>query len=106
VCVCVVQVRTVADTDNLALASLPRPGEMCRGSPRARSRVVPVPILCPRLGGGGTRSSETVSPERDPSAWARGWARQGVVWTLVYSWMIDVGLSMSVMMRNMYILKY
>jgi len=35
VCVCVVQVRTVADTDSLAQASLPRPGEMCRGSPRA-----------------------------------------------------------------------
>ncbi|QCE05256.1 hypothetical protein DEO72_LG9g259 [Vigna unguiculata] len=29
------QVRTVADTDSLAQASLTRPGEMCRGSPRA-----------------------------------------------------------------------
>ncbi|QCE01491.1 hypothetical protein DEO72_LG7g2788 [Vigna unguiculata] len=33
--VCVVQVQTVADTDRLAQASLTRPGEMCRGSPRA-----------------------------------------------------------------------
>ncbi|QCD78899.1 hypothetical protein DEO72_LG1g2535 [Vigna unguiculata] len=29
------QVQTVADTDRLAQASLPRPGETCRGSPRA-----------------------------------------------------------------------
>ena len=32
---CALQVRTVADTDRLAQASLTRPGEMCRGSPRA-----------------------------------------------------------------------
>jgi len=35
VCVCVVQVRTVVDTDSLAQASLPRQSEMCKGSPRA-----------------------------------------------------------------------
>jgi len=34
VCVCVVHVQTVADTDSLAQASLPRPDEMCRGLPR------------------------------------------------------------------------
>ncbi|QCD95130.1 hypothetical protein DEO72_LG5g3223 [Vigna unguiculata] len=51
------QVRTVADTDSLAQARCAgaRPGDQS---------------------GGETRLSEIVSPERDPSARARCWARQ------------------------------
>jgi len=54
----------------------------------------------------GARLSEHISPERDPSAWARDWARQCAVWVFVYSWMIDIGLCVNCMMRNMYIMEY
>jgi len=54
----------------------------------------------------GACLSELVLPERDPSAWARGWVRQCAIWMLVCYWMISVGLEMDVMMRNMYIMKY
>jgi len=119
-CVCVVQVRTVADTDSLAQASLPRSGEMCRGSSRvfcasgrpgdqsvfwaskqlAQARGVslnrdpvlfPILFSSPRLGEGGARLSEHVSLERNPSAWARCWARQCCVEMFVYFWMICFG---------------
>jgi len=42
-------------------------------------------FLRPRLGGGGG------SLERDPSAWARCWARQCCNWMSVCSWMICFG---------------
>jgi len=43
----------------------------------------------------GTRLDETVSPERDPSAWARCWARQCGDWIFVCSWMVCFGLGMN-----------
>jgi len=54
-------------------------------SPKRDPALSMLAFLCPRLGGGGTRLSETASPERDPSAWARCWARTCCVWLSVYS---------------------
>ena len=52
------------------------------------------PFSSPRLGEGG-------SPERDPSAWARSWARE--VWCLVIScsWMVGTCLDIIVMVKYM-----
>jgi len=130
------QWRTVARPVNLAQASQSRLGEMKQGarlgllhersprrpartfergntSPRREgSRLSEIPWCSlsapsnPRLGERGARLSEHVSPERNPSAWARGWARQYAVWVLVYFWMIDFGLGVNCMMRNMYIMEY
>jgi len=114
------QVKTVSSTDKLAQASWSRLGENSRGSPKPFStNGHPGDTLCfwasehlaqargvspkrdpasasasfssPRLGEGGARVSEYVSAERDPSAWARRWARQRWVWMFVYFWMICFG---------------
>ena len=116
------QVKTVAGTDKLAQASWSRLGEINRGSPKPSShewsprrptvsfertsisprregsrlseipRVFLLPFSSPRLGEGGARLSEHVSPERGPSAWARCWARQCCVGIFVISgWSVLVG---------------
>ena len=114
------QVKTVAGIDKLAQASLSRLGEINRGLPKpfstnarpgdplwfwasehlAQARGVSpkrdptsasAPFSSPRLGERGARLSEHVSPERNPSARARCWARQRFVWMCVYFWMICFG---------------
>jgi len=95
------QWRTVARPVNLAQASQSRLSEMkqgarlggslnfwasrqlaqARGISLKRDPALPMLLLlCPRLGEGEARLSEHVSPERDPSAWARCWARQCCDW--------------------------
>jgi len=66
-------------------------------SPKRDPALLMPLILCPRLGGGGTRLSETVSPERDPSAWARCWARQCNVGCFSWFCMDNAGLVLSIM---------
>ena len=63
-----------------------RPGE--RGLAWARSRDAFLLLFEPSPRRRGIRLSELASPERDPSAWARGWARQCCDWMSVCSWMI------------------
>ncbi|QCE07513.1 hypothetical protein DEO72_LG9g2533 [Vigna unguiculata] len=95
------QVRTVADTDRLAQASLTRPGEMCRGSPRA---------FCASgrsgdQGGRGlvwarlSRLSETPQPER-----GAGRGSAVIEYLFVLEWSVLVGYEC--MMSDMYIMEY
>jgi len=116
----VVQVRTVANTDSLAQASLTRPGEMCGGSPRvscasgppgdqsvfwasrklAQARgvspkrdpaLLSYSFLSPRLGGGGLALAGLSRLSEIPQPW-RGAGRNSVVFLDVCcSWMVCFG---------------
>jgi len=131
---CDLQVRTVADTDRLAQASLTRPGEMCRGSPRpfcARGRLGDLGVFWAST---QLAQARGISLKRDPawsscSCWALAWAEGELAWArlsrlseipqlgrgaergsavvdylFILEWTILVGYEC--MMNNMYIMEY
>jgi len=128
------QWRTVARPVNIAQASPSRLGEMkqgarlsfytkgrlgdslnfwasrqlapARGISLKRDPALLMPLLlCSCLGEGGARLSEHLSPERDPSAWARCWARPYCIWmSVVPEW--SVLAEYDCMMNDMYMMEH